>query len=226
MGEKVDKIPFSYHNPFMANILIFGDSIAYGCWDEKGGWAQQLKNDVDRTIISSQFTNDHFVYPLGIPGDTTYSLLQRFKQETDARIVPHEESTILFSIGINDSIFNNKMNSFITPLWKFKNNVETLANTAQRYTKKTIFIGLTPVDESKVNPMSWLPECSYRNEFIAEYNTALQDVCVKNDMLFINIFAEWKKKEYKKLLIDGIHPNREGHSVLFEEIKKNIDISL
>lgn len=207
----------------MANILIFGDSIAYGCWDEKGGWAQQLKNDIDHKIISSHFTNDHFIYPLGIPGDTTYSLLQRFKQETDARFVPHEESLLIFSIGINDSIFNNKMNSFITPLWKFKNNIETLIQAAKRYTKKVVFIGLTPVDESKVNPMSWLPECSYRNDFVGEFDKALHDVCIQESVSFVDVFSEWKKMDVKNLLFDGIHPNTQGHALLFQQVKKTVE---
>ncbi|HSW97112.1 MAG TPA: GDSL-type esterase/lipase family protein [Candidatus Saccharimonadales bacterium] len=210
----------------MANILIFGDSIAYGCWDEKGGWAQRLKHTVDQKNIVAGFTNDHFVYPLGIPGDTTHTLLQRFKQETDARFVPHEASLFIFAIGINDSLFNNKTNSCIIPLWKFKNNLQTLIHAAKRYTKQSVFIGLTPVDEAKVDPMSWLPECSYRNDFIKEYDAALQEVCVQENTSFVPVFEEWKKVDYRRLLLDGVHPNGEGHTILFEEIKKNIHLSL
>jgi len=27
----------------MVNILVFGDSITYGAWDEEGGWVQRLR---------------------------------------------------------------------------------------------------------------------------------------------------------------------------------------
>lgn len=206
----------------MANILIFGDSITYGCWDTKGGWALRLKNHIDQKIISDGVINDHFVYPLGIPGDTTHTLLQRFKQETDSRIVPHEASVFIFSIGINDSIFNNKMNSQIIPFWKYKNNLQVLIQSAKRYSKNIVFVGLNPVDEATVDPMSWLPDCSYKNAFVEEYNNGLDLVCRQESVKFINIFAEWKTMDYKKLLFDGIHPNGEGHQQLFAKISENI----
>lgn len=206
----------------MANVLIFGDSISYGCWDEKGGWAQRLKNEMEQDIIASHFAQDHFIYPLGIPGDTTQTLLQRFKQETDARIIPQERTIFIFSIGINDSIYNNKTNSFITPLWKFKNNLQALMQAAKRYTKDIIVVGLTPVDETKVNPMSWLPECSYKNDYISQYTTALEEVCTQEKLIFLDVFTDWQHKEFEKLLLDGLHPNSEGHSLLLEKIREKV----
>lgn len=204
----------------MANVLIFGDSITYGCWDEKGGWAFRLKNSVEKRIITSNFSLDHFVYPLGIPGDTTHTLLQRFKQEADARVVAHEKTVFLFSIGINDSIFNTRTNSFITPLWKFKNNLQALVQAAKRHTKHIIFVGLTPVDERNPELVSWLPECSYKNEYIEEYNKAVKEICGKEEVLLLNIFDDWKNKEYKRWLLDGLHPNSEGHDALFAAISQ------
>jgi len=200
----------------MANIFIFGDSITYGCWDEKGGWATRLKHFIDSQIVASNFTKDHFVYPLGIPGDTTYTLLRRFKQETDARIVPTEQTIFLFAIGVNDSIFNNKTNSHVIPLWKFKDNLHELCKAAARYTDKIFFIGFTPVDESRVDPMSWLPESSYKNVYIQAYNDAIGEVCQEEKVSFIEIFHHWMHQEYQALLQDGIHPNSQGHEKLFE----------
>lgn len=208
----------------MANVLIFGDSISYGCWDAKGGWAFRLKNKIENVVIHENFIRNHFVYPLGIPGDTTHTLLQRFKQEADARVVAQEETIFIFAIGINDSIYNTKTNSFITPLWKFKNNLYTLIQSTKRYTKNSIFIGLTPVDEKNDTLVSWLPECSYKNEFVNEYNEGLREVCEKESVTFIPLLSEWLEKDYRALLVDGLHPNSDGHEVLFETLQKHLSL--
>ena len=86
----------------MAQILIFGDSITWGAWDEEGGWAQRFKKEIDKKAITANFTSYHSVYNLGISGDNTNDLLERFESETQRRLDEGEEAIILFAIGIND----------------------------------------------------------------------------------------------------------------------------
>ncbi len=47
-------------------ILIFGDSIAHGIWDNNGGWVARL-----RKFINSKLMDDDFyclLYNLGVDG--------------------------------------------------------------------------------------------------------------------------------------------------------------
>lgn len=206
----------------MANIFIFGDSITYGCWDEQGGWAFRIKNSIENKIIASNFTIDHFVYPLGIPGDQTKDVVYRFRSEVEKRHVSTEKTIFLFAIGINDSSYCHATKSFSTPLSQFQENISQLITLAKTYTDTFAFIGLTPVDEIKVDPMPWYPGESYRNEFIKQYDEALQHICKKENISFIPIFQDWIKGDYKTLLTDGVHPNTEGHKLLFERIIKEV----
>jgi len=199
----------------MANILIFGDSITYGAWDEEGGWAQRLRKVIDERIIKSQFNKYHVLYNLGIPGDQTGDLIERFEQEVKARS-QEEETIILFAIGINDSSYHNPTGSLSTSFHQFQKNISQLISLAREYTEKIVFIGLTPVDELKVDPMPWYEGYSYKNDHIRKYDEAIQDRCKKENIPFIPVFQEWVKTDYKKLLIDGVHPNTKGHEVLFE----------
>lgn len=59
----------------MARILIFGDSIAYGRWDIKGGWADYLKSlYMEKNIINLE---PYFeIYNLAIDGDNTKICLE------------------------------------------------------------------------------------------------------------------------------------------------------
>ena len=204
----------------MARILVFGDSIVYGAWDKEkeGGWVHRLRKFLDEKYLTDH-NFDYPTYNLGISGDTTEDLLERFEFETKQRVEEGEEMIIIFQIGINDSQWLLSQNNFRVPPEKFKENIQKLINIAQKFTSKTVFLGLTPVEDRKVNPIPWAPEKSYRNEYVEEYNKIIKSTCSKNKIPFIEIFEEWVKSDYKNLLEDGAHPNSEGHKKIFETVK-------
>lgn len=70
----------------MAQIFCFGDSITYGAWDvANSGWAQKLRIYLDKK--QEEDDSLYFLtYNLGIPGEATDSLVNRFLSETKARI--------------------------------------------------------------------------------------------------------------------------------------------
>ena len=52
----------------MVQILIFGDSIAWGAWDKEGGWVQRLRKLIDEKNLSDpEFYC--LVYNLGVSGN-------------------------------------------------------------------------------------------------------------------------------------------------------------
>lgn len=159
------------------------------------------------------------IYNLGISGDTTTGLLERFEFETKQRLKEGEEIIIIFQIGLNDSQFVISQNGLRTSSEKFRENVEKLINQAQKFTSKIVFVGLTPVDESKTTPIPWNPDKIYKNENIKRKNEIIKSVCRKNNIYFIEIFEKWIKSDYKKLIEDGLHPNSEGHKKIFETVK-------
>jgi lysophospholipase L1-like esterase len=204
----------------MARILVFGDSIVYGAWDreKEGGWVHRLRKFLDeKHFIEPDF--DYAVYNLGVSGNTIGELLERFEFETKGRVEEDEEMIIIFQIGINDSQFVISQNGLRTSSEKFRENVEKLINQAQKFTSKIVFVGLTPVDESKTTPIPWNPDKIYKNENIKMKNEIIKSVCRKNNIYFIEIFEKWIKSDYKKLIEDGLHPNSAGHKKIFEAVK-------
>jgi len=146
------------------SILVFGDSITWGTADfEHGGWVTRLFIELGR-----DFEID--VYNLGVSGDKTPDLLERFESETKARVEEGEEVILIFAIGINDSYFIHSKNTLMTPLEEFKVNIQELIDRAQKISSKIIFVGLTPVDEPKTTPIPWNTDKSYTNENIKKYN--------------------------------------------------------
>jgi lysophospholipase L1-like esterase len=204
----------------MARILVFGDSITYGAWDrgKEGGWVHRLKKFLDDKYLTDH-NFDYPTYNLGISGDTTKDLLERFEFETKQRLKDDEVKVIIFQIGLNDSQWVLNQNNFRVPPENFKENIQKLINIAKKLSSKIVFLGLTPVEDQKVNPIPWAPEKSYKIEDIQKYNKIIKTVCQETNVPFIEIFEKWQKLDYKILLEDGAHPNSEGHKKIFEIVK-------
>jgi len=153
------------------HFFIFGDSITYGAWDKDGGWASRLRKFVDKKNISDP--NFYcLVYNLGISGDTTTDVLERFEFELKMRL--QDELAVVFAIGINDSAFLNETQTNYVPLEQFKTNLQSLIVLARKFTSKIIFVGLSPVDEAKTTPVIWDASKSYKNEYIQQYDAAIK----------------------------------------------------
>lgn len=196
-------------------IVVFGDSITYGCWDyDQGGWVNRLRTFLDKKIYSR-------VYNLGISGEKTTDLLERFESECKMRLSEdiEELSIIIIAIGINDSQFIHDKNDNRTPLEEFKENIKKLIEISKNFKSKTVFVGLTLVDESKTTPIPWDKNKSYKNGYIQKYNETIKSVCKESGIYFVEIFEKMIKLNYKKMLEDGLHPNSNGHKVIFEAVR-------
>ena len=199
-------------------ILIFGDSIAYGAWDEEGGWVQRLKEFLDATMRSDPIV-DNLIYNLSFSGGTTEMLRVRVDSEIRHRLIEGEPMAVIFAIGINDSAFFTDRNKNWVSRKRFAENLRFLAATAKRYAQNVIFVGLTPVDESKTAPISWVESMNYRNEYVEEYDAEIRRMCRKERIPFIDLQGVFSGTDYKAMLEDGLHPNSQGHKKIFEIVK-------
>lgn len=199
------------------NILIFGDSITFGNWDKKGGWVQRLRTKL-YTNWNDLKKYEHDAYNLGIDGDTTTGVLERLEEESKRRIWTPENAIMVFAIGINDSVFIQSQNQQMTPLPQFKKNLKYLIEKAREVSKseKVVFLGLSPVEEEKLNPVPWAPDFFLKNKWVKEYEDVIANVCKENKSDFIPVFGKMSKENYKEMLEDGLHPNEKGHEFLFQ----------
>lgn len=204
-------------NKMITKIFVFGDSIVHGAWDEEmGGWVNRLDVYLKNKNVSDNFVD---VYNLGVDGDTSENLLNRFEFETFQRTIPDQGDIFLISVGVNDSAsVNISKDNFISKT-HFRDNLQYLTILAKKYSEKIAFIGLTPVDEKMTNPKGGV--VCYENKYIEEYNEIIKSVCESNNLFFIDILSRINKEDHKKLFDeDGLHPNSKGHQKLFEIIKE------
>lgn len=201
----------------MKDIFIFGDSVAYGQWDEQGGWPQRLRSSLDQSYIS-QRAERTYVYNLGVPGETAADVLKRFGEEVRARTKAGRKNVIIIAVGLNDAHFMVRKNRPMFTAEEFEANLRKLVAMAREHSSQIALVGLNPVDEAKVTPLPWNPEKSYQNERIREFNGIIEKVAKEENLFFADIWESFGQQDYKSLLSDGLHPNASGHRRIAERV--------
>ena len=193
----------------MKNILVFGASTVWGSWDSKGGWVQRTRTYLENKILSKEQRCTLKIYNLGVSGNTTKHLLERFEFETKQRLKKGGETVFIFSIGTNDGVMG-------LSLEESRKNLEKLAELARKYSDKIIFVGLNSIDESKTNPISWNKNIFYKNKTLEENNNLMKYIAEKEKLIFIDVFNLLDPKD----LHDGLHPNDEGHAKIADKVQE------
>jgi lysophospholipase L1-like esterase len=199
----------------MTRLMVFGDSIAHGHGDSEGGWFDRLKRFLE--FREGEWT----VHNLGVSGDTVPGLLARVEVEASPRMREDEETVLLFQIGLNDSQVLNPSKKTRFTLKQFEENLEKLVRKALRVSSKVFFLGLTPVDDSRTDPMPWAPDKSYFDGRAREFSRVIEKVCREHGLVFVGVREKFGK-DFEKLLEDGAHPNSRGHELIFGLVKKSL----
>lgn len=204
----------------MSKIIVVGDSIAYGKWDSEGGWVARLRKYIDTTYNIGKGGNFQ-VYNLGIPGEVVPRIAERFETELTMRIPLGEKSNgrnvVIFAVGINDSCPNNWMTKKQTPESVFKEKFNDMITLAQKNNCAVIVLGLTPVNSSKSKGLL------FTNEEVTKYEKYITDICTELELPKITLFGHLSNHSFSELLVDAVHPNDEGHRILFESVKNFLE---
>lgn len=183
----------------MSVICVFGDSITWGAFDmELGGWVNRLKIFYDQKRETD-------VYNLGVDGDYTLDVLNRFDVEAKTRI----PDIIILAIGINDS--SHPSNPQGTDLSQFESQFNQLLEKSRKFTSKIVIVGLTNVDEEA-------GDHGYDNSNIEKYNAVLKTISANANLAFVELFNTLVKEDFA----DGLHPNANGHQKIFEKVKETL----
>jgi acyl-CoA thioesterase I len=210
----------------MAVIYCFGDSITYGAWDIKNsGWSARLRDYLDD--IQLKDPAKYFLsYNLGIPGETTDGLVQRFDIEFAARSKEEEgeESIFIFAFGANDSVFMPKAGTFKVPVERFVGQMERILDTATLHSKKILLLNITPADEAVCAERYAGKDKQRLNKNVEMYNAALAELASKKNIPLVDVYSAYTSADPVTLLSeDGLHPNEAGHKVIFEKVKAALD---
>lgn len=198
-------------------IVALGDSIIYGFGDPiGGGWVERLRRGW--MVPGSE---GHALYNLGIRGDGVKQVAQRLESEfrTRGEVRNQLPNLMILSVGVNDSArLNRPRGRNFTDFEHFQAELAQLLDQATRLCP-VLFIGMVPVDESK---MPFL-DCLYYNHVDQRrYVEATVLACRQRQIPYLDIFSSWMEREEawrrERLLEDGLHPNVLGYQTLLEAV--------
>ncbi|HMY80652.1 MAG TPA: GDSL-type esterase/lipase family protein [Candidatus Absconditabacterales bacterium] len=198
----------------MAKILVFGDSIAWGAFDnEKGGWVERLKT----SFLQDYNDQGIGVYNLAVSSNDTRGVLKFLESDINKiDAIEPEEYILLFSIGSNDPRYIDTPGNVFIPQDEFKRNLQKIIMTAKKYSKQIFFTGLMGVDDKLTQP--WNENEFWQNKDIERYDEIIANVCKENQVHFIPLMHVINESD----LSDGLHPNTEGHKKIHHHIKEYI----
>lgn len=176
-----------------------------------GGWANRLRLSLERMQKDSKYR----VFIMGINGDTSRDVRERFENEYKTRKRKDGKNVLIFAIGINDSRTESNIEKL--SIDEYKDNIKYLINEAKKHTNKIMFIGLTNVDESLTSPLLG-EDAYYSNKRILKFDNELEKICLENNIRYVKTYGLLKENE----LYDGLHPDSSGHKKLFDLIGKNL----
>ena len=204
-------------------ILIFGDSITQGFFDSRGGWANRLANDYHKKILEDLNGSWAEVFNMGVSGDTVQDILDRIKDESEARRWREDKVTIVVSVGINDALL--KDNKADSDEYAFQEKYETLIDIVTKISDTCLFVGLSAVDEKLTNPYDASTSGKqYLNNRINLFEDCIKQACALKKVPFVPVHDMFigQLDGKQSLLADGLHPDEAGHSLLYEIIAPEI----
>ena len=194
------------------NICIFGDSLTWGAWlKERVAWADLLRNSLEK-----EFVQKYSVYNLGIDGNTSRDLLNRFDVEANAR----KPAIIIIAIGVNDSCYLKSVEQPLVEIEQFEKNLNALLVKAQNYTSQVILVGLVKGDDTLTIPFpgSTTGKC-YEKSRVQAYDWVVSQLAKQKNLCFVQLSDKLDDQDF----IDGLHLNASGHKKIFQAVRQSIN---
>jgi lysophospholipase L1-like esterase len=206
--------------PPATNLLCFGDSVTYGELDEVGGgWVNRLKGECLRRIAAG-WVPEVRVHNLGLGGETTRGLRQRFEAELGPRTGDPAHAIALLAYGTNDAV--QRAGEPLVPLEEFRANLAHCILAARGRGLRVALVNVTPIAperEGRANENGSVRSAAT----IARYNASLAALAADTGAHLVDVHGPLARSAPGWLRPDGVHPNHEGHRRLFEIVLPEID---
>ncbi|WP_347158839.1 SGNH/GDSL hydrolase family protein [Pontibacter chitinilyticus] len=156
------------------------------------------------------FKNNNYI-DRGISGQTTPQMLIRFRPD----VIALKPKAVVILAGTNDIAGNTGPST----LEMIEDNLASMAQLAKANGIKVILSSVLPVYD-----YPWKPGLQPAEKIIT-LNNWIKDYAAKNDMIYLDYFPAMAderngmKAAYSK---DGVHPNKEGYTVMEGLVKKAI----
>ena len=179
-------------------VLFFGDSHVAGVGDEEGlGW-------VGRVAAASFEAGQPFIpYILGVGGNTSVDVLNRWQIEAQPRLRALMKSRVVFSFGVNDTTAEDG-ELRVGPAQSAE-SLDSMLGQARSLGLPVLVLGPAPVDDEE------------QNDRIAALSQGFAAICRDRSVPFVDVVGELRDSKVWREEVaadDGAHPGAEGYALL------------
>lgn len=121
---------------------------------------------------------------------------------------------IVLMFGTNDGRVRN--GEVEVSLEEFTANYRKVINTAREYTDKVLIVGLPPAGESELD----FKDMQYSDATIAQYETQIKTIVSDEGLPFVDVRPLFQDNGL--FCADMLHPNDEGHEIIYEAVKTEV----
>jgi len=182
-------------NPQDVHICFVGDSFVNGVGDpECLGWVGRLcKKNASTALNISQ-------YNLGVRGNTSVDVAQRWQHECDVRFVQVKNPYVVFSFGVNDTVMVEGASRV-----PFSRSIEITADLLTRAAARypSLMIGPPPIADVE------------QNERIQRLDVAFEKLCRSKAIAYLSLYQHLKNEQAwldEVATNDGSHPQAAGYT--------------
>ncbi len=174
-------------------ICVVGDDLVAGVGDPKSlGWTGRV------AARTSRPAGGLAVFPLGVPGEATPGLVERWYGECSRRFDGSADNRLVVGLGAGDLDAG-------TSTARSRLNLANVLDDAMSRSVSTFVVGPPPGQDAA------------RNERVAELSVAFADVCDRRSVPFVDCYGPLSSHEqwFSDLASgDGTHPGQAGYGLV------------
>jgi len=198
-------------------IVALGDSVTYGIRDNGSVLLDQTFVSRLGHLLSPEFPGVT-VTNAGVRGNTTRDLLLRL----DSDVIAKKPNLVILMIGINDASYYDPRPHGAPPVWRteprvplseFRKNVIEIVKRIKSTGAKVLLVTPNPLSRAFVYSNLGYYRNHDMNGALRKYAAVIASLNVNKHIPLIDLFKSWDTPEdLNKYLVDGMHPNPEGHA--------------
>jgi lysophospholipase L1-like esterase len=204
--------------PKPGGIVMFGDSTTA---ERRGAVEKVYAERVQDSLKGIGLTMP--VHNAGVPSNTTTNARKRLAGD----VLAYRPRVVVLQFGINDAAVdvwaNPPATSSRVSLTEYERNLRWIITTLRQQKAKPVLMTTNPTRwTSKLRELYGKPP--YRPEdadgfdapVLSRYNETVRRLAKELDVPLVDVHGAFTARNADKLLLDGMHPNDEGHRIIAE----------
>lgn len=199
-------------------IIMFGDSTTA----RREGEVKQVYADrVQESLL--KIGSSLAVYNAGVGSNTTALARSRFTKD----VLAHKPRVVVIQFGLNDACVDVWKNPPATAprisLTNYEANLRWLIGASREANIKPILMTTNPLRwSSKMKELYSRPPYrpdepdGFDKPVLAAYNELVRKLAAELKVPLVDVHAAFSEKQPDDLLLDGMHPNDAGHTIIAE----------